>query len=1411
MKLTRILSLVTTLALSAQALFAAENLKVAQELPGVWAGKAAWADYDQDGFLDLALTGITVENNAAVRIARIYRNTGEAGGGLLDTAPAEDLDGVYYGDLAWADYDGDLDLAIAGWAADGTETLKLYRNDPTGTLVLDQEETEILGVGGLIGVRYASIAWQDYDNDADPDLIVSGMNSNGVALTQLYTNDDGTFEPDEFNSETVLNVQNGDVAWGDYDGDGDLDLFAGGNAGSSLTTVLYQNDGGALAALDGTSFPGIRGGDLALGDYDNDQFMDLVIVGNNGSTSFMSIYRNQLGSLETPDTPFEVDSNLANLQAAQGVDFSAVSMADIDGDRDLDLFSAGRFDVITAAPLTTVNDNIVAAANILPGVPPGIVEEVDRNAVSLSWGAATESPAPHSVTYNLRVGTEPEAHDVLSGNVPLGTGNAGTNLTHRLAGLISGTYYWSVQAVDDGFARSPWSTPRSFVIDTVRPQTGAPNFSRLRAGIGQTIAAVLEFQDAHSGIDPSVDPVVTATVAGETYAFQQLQFSGSIWSGELTITGDMPSGVADLAVTSVVDELGNEILPDTTSASFEIDTIVPAVSTASPDAGAASVSSDTDVVIITLSEPIDGTTASTDNFRIELDNQSVALVTGEPEYDGDVTISLFSEGGLSPGTEYSVSVAAGIQDLFGNRPDVDTTWTFTTVIPDTALVTPAAGATGVVAADADIRAVFDSPIIASAVSEATVQLLQEGEPVTINPGYSSETMAISLNPLSQLLPGTPYQVVVSGVVGGPLRQNIGDFEWGFSTLVPTVDRFTPGEAAEIASGDQRIALYFSSPIDPVILADYYRLSRGGVSVPLDASGFNYVSDSLQVLFPTVRLEPGSQYEVSVSSRVRGPLAAEEPDLQWTFTTTVPEIVDSDPDDGAVDVDVDESDLSIEFDTPPSSSVTGAVQLFAQGVPVDIDEVEYRDANTITFEPLTDDLKPGTTYQIRIAAAAGGPLREEDYVHTFTTAIPDTVSVTPAANATSVLLPLTSVEVVFSSAIDEEALLAPGNVVVLESGTQLENLDLRPEDATVTITPAGGFHPGTPYELFVSGAVGGPLRQAIGDFRWNFSTQVPDVDLVSPLDGSEVVAGDRRISVTFTSQVDPGLAENSDLYDVTQGGNPVQLDGQFSYDADNLRVQFPELNLGPGRQYEVSVSSQLGGPLGADRADTRWSFRTSVPALVESGVVPGFGAAEVAIDSASFRVQFDAPPDSSVTEVVELLNQGVTVDLTQPSYFDQTTITFAPLSGILRAGTPYQIRIGASAGGPLRQEDYTWSFSTAIPTLQQVSPAPGTEVDHTGLEQLQITFTGPVDADKVDSAFNLTRNGTAVSLREGDPVPLDEEGRVFGLAPADGWQVGSAYAIAVSPEISGPTGPGPDCDERVSHRRPHSGRCNANPG
>ena len=179
--------------------------------------------------------------------------------------------------VAWGDYDndGDLDLYVANY----NEANVLYRNNGDGTFT---DVTSEAGVG-CISHSYG-VAWGDYDNDGDLDLYVANYGAN-----VLYRNNgDGTFT--DVTSEAGVSCTGSSlgVAWGDYDNDGDLDLYV---ANHYEANVLYKNNGdGTFTDVTGAAGVGCTGSSygVAWGDYDNDGHLDLYVA-NNGANV---LYRN---------------------------------------------------------------------------------------------------------------------------------------------------------------------------------------------------------------------------------------------------------------------------------------------------------------------------------------------------------------------------------------------------------------------------------------------------------------------------------------------------------------------------------------------------------------------------------------------------------------------------------------------------------------------------------------------------------------------------------------------------------------------------------------------------------------------------------------------------------------------------------------------------------------------------------------------------------------------------------------------------------------------------------------------------------------------------------------------------------------------------------------------------------------
>ncbi len=244
----------------------------------------AWGDYDNDGNIDLY---ITLPNgfmqNGVHRPSRLYHNDGPPSYTFtrVDTGDVVTLLAPYTSGN-WSDYDldGDLDLFVgAGPAGASSGQDYLYQNmlKETGQIGLDRIFTSPIATDFRDGQVWN---WIDYDNDQDLDAYVTnwGGANPSQRFNDFYRNDSGTYTTITTEPLVTEEFVSLSQCWGDYDNDGDLDLFVAHDFNSRDGYYLNNGDG-TFTSITLTPVNGdpISNAGAANGDYDNDGDLDLFV------------------------------------------------------------------------------------------------------------------------------------------------------------------------------------------------------------------------------------------------------------------------------------------------------------------------------------------------------------------------------------------------------------------------------------------------------------------------------------------------------------------------------------------------------------------------------------------------------------------------------------------------------------------------------------------------------------------------------------------------------------------------------------------------------------------------------------------------------------------------------------------------------------------------------------------------------------------------------------------------------------------------------------------------------------------------------------------------------------------------------------------------------------------------------
>jgi hypothetical protein len=250
----------------------------------------SFVDLDQDGWLDVF---VNISSFSVGQPPCVYRQTPPGTFvKLTDAEVGSILTSVLLSDnAAWVDYDndGDLDLLRVDYRG-GSE---LHQNNGRGFFQVATPASLVQSPGGK---GY----WVDFDNDGFPELFVGGSAEPPIRPNALYRGVGGqNFTDVTAQAGVGVTMSTWAAAVGDYDNDGWLDIlatdcdFSGGTA--SRPNVLFHNRGDGTFEQVDVGSP-IRDGDSRIDvrfvDYDNDGFLDLLMICGSDFLRLNHMYRN---------------------------------------------------------------------------------------------------------------------------------------------------------------------------------------------------------------------------------------------------------------------------------------------------------------------------------------------------------------------------------------------------------------------------------------------------------------------------------------------------------------------------------------------------------------------------------------------------------------------------------------------------------------------------------------------------------------------------------------------------------------------------------------------------------------------------------------------------------------------------------------------------------------------------------------------------------------------------------------------------------------------------------------------------------------------------------------------------------------------------------------------------------------
>ncbi len=479
-------------------------------LPALESGSALWLYYNNDGNLDLFLTG----NTEMGKYAALWKNLGAAGNYEFEEVFIGEFEPMYNGGgnrttrcSAAGDYDNDgwVDILVQGDSGKTRRTI-LYKNNAGQGFI--KQETPVAGTKNFVQMNGGGLGMADFNGDGYLDIVTAGYNSkndehDGVPCNQgwnfdaidnyagfVYLNNgDGTFKDNPFH---FAGTEEGNVIPCDYNNDGNLDFLVCGvgwfhasylgrfaNDDWKWLSDIYMGDGNGNFTVVPSEVNGMpnnrQSTSQAMADINNDGFEDIMYVyaqpnslflnnyGDDSFTKFSPVYK----GIEIKENDVIIGYKSEPMDANGG----GVAIFDFDNDGNLDVITSGYGgNYVMSLLKNKVGEDVLSknGLNLPPSAPTGLQSSVVGSNVSFSWNPVSDDDhtSKEVMRYNLYVKKDGASGVIAVLPVNITTGKLSVNddmvsilgTSYKINGLKDGKYTVGVQAIDNGKLTSPFAT-----------------------------------------------------------------------------------------------------------------------------------------------------------------------------------------------------------------------------------------------------------------------------------------------------------------------------------------------------------------------------------------------------------------------------------------------------------------------------------------------------------------------------------------------------------------------------------------------------------------------------------------------------------------------------------------------------------------------------------------------------------------------------------------------------------------------------------------------------------------------------------------------------------------------------------------------------------------------------------------